>query len=63
MTKTKTNLGEICECGYYNKKLLNLMDNNLRIINENKQNEVKNKESLVNPKFEFNISMEYQYPF
>lgn len=56
----KTNLGEICECGLY-KKLLNLMDGNLRIINEN--NEIKNEKHLVEPKFEFNISMEYQYPF
>ena len=43
------------------------MDGNLRIINENKQNkvknEVKNEKHLVEPKFEFNISMEYQYPF
>jgi len=60
---TKTNLGEIYEYGLYNKKFLSLMDCNLRIINENKQNEVKNEKHLVEPKFEFNISMEYQYPF
>ena len=37
------------------------MDGNLRIINKN--NEIKNEKHLAEPKFEFNISMEYQYPF
>ena len=50
----KTNLGEICECGLY-KKLLNLMDGNLRIINEN--NEIKNEKHLTETKLEFNISI------